>query len=73
LAGSDKEHIDMKIVTIKEVSARLGIPEATLRYWRFLGSQGPKSFTLGRRVVYAEEDVEAWIQAQYDAADKQPA
>lgn len=58
----------MKIMTIKEVSERTRVPEATLRYWRHLGTTGPKSFTLGRRVVYSEDDVEAWLQRQYDQA-----
>ena len=55
----------MKIMTLKEVAERTRTPEATLRYWRHLGTQGPKSWTLGSRVVYAE----AWIKAQCDAAD----
>lgn len=49
-----------------EVAEMLGLPEATLRYWRHLGT-GPKSFTLGpRRVVYKESDVMAWVTEQYD-------
>ena len=59
----------MKIMTIKEVAERTRTPEATLRYWRHLGTKGPKSWTLGSRVVYTAEDVEAWIEAQYAAAD----
>lgn len=59
----------MKILTIKEVSAKTGIPEATLRYYRHLGDRGPKSWTIGgRRVVYYEDDVDAWIAAQYAKA-----
>ncbi len=46
----------------------LGIPEATLRYWRWVG-EGPKSFKLGaRKVAYKREDVLAWMEAQYAAA-----
>lgn len=56
-----------KLLRTTEVSKLLSTPEATLRYWRALGT-GPKSFTLGpRRVVYREDDVLAWVQAQYDA------
>jgi hypothetical protein len=41
------------------------VPEGTLRYWRHLGS-GPKSFKMGpRRVVYREQDVLEWVDAQY--------
>lgn len=57
-----------KIMTVKEVSERTGVPEATLRYYRLLGDRGPKSWNLGRRVVYYEDDVEAWIAAQYAKA-----
>ena len=57
---------------IPEVSAMTGIPEATLRWYRHAGVGGPRSFKLGRRVMYREEDVLAWMQAQYDA-DPEPA
>lgn len=42
------------------VSERTGVPLNTLRYYRMQGT-GPQSFKLGRRVMYAVEDVEAWI------------
>lgn len=48
------------------VSDETGIPAATLRYWRH-ADIGPASFTLGRRVVYRPEDVEAWIRSQEQA------
>ena len=47
-------------LTIAEASDRLRTPEATLRYWRHMG-KGPKSFKLGRRVLYEAADVEAFI------------
>jgi len=57
-----------KLLRTPEVAELLGVPEATLRYWRFRG-EGPKSFTLGRKnVVYREDDVLAWVQDQYDKA-----
>ncbi len=43
------------------VSERTGIPVNTLRFYRAQGTGGPPSFKLGRRVVYDESDVEAWI------------
>lgn len=52
------------LLKIDEVSARYGVPEATLRYWRHKG-EGPKSFRLGRRVVYRLDDCEAWLEQQY--------
>jgi DNA-binding transcriptional MerR regulator len=42
------------------VSEKTGIPINTLRYYRAHGL-GPKSFKLGRRVVYDEAQVAAWI------------
>jgi hypothetical protein len=38
---------------------------ATLRYWRHLGT-GPRSFRLGRRVLYRSDDLRSWIDAQHD-------
>lgn len=53
------------ILTLVDVHELTGVPIATLRYWRLQGNgAGPKSFKLGRRVVYAKEDVDAWIAEQ---------
>lgn len=52
--------------TTAEVSERTRVPQETLRYWRHRG-QGPRSFKLGRRVVYDEADVEQWIREQRTA------
>lgn len=60
----------MELLTNNEVSTEWRIPAATLRFWRHKGT-GPKSFKLGRRVMYRRRDVEAWVQAAYDAADEQ--
>ncbi len=48
------------------VADYIGIHEGTLRYWRHAGT-GPASFKLGRRVMYRKADVDAWIEAQYEA------
>lgn len=55
------------LLRLPEVTAKTGIPEATLRFWRHQGV-GPKSAKLGRRVVYREEDVDAWLEAQFAKA-----
>ena len=52
---------------IPEVSAMTGIPEATLRWYRHAGVGGPPNFKLGRRVMYLETDVLAWMQQEYEA------
>jgi len=38
-------------------------PVQTVRYWRHVG-YGPPSFKVGRRVLYAEADVESWIESK---------
>ncbi len=52
------------LLTITEAAELLRSPVATLRYWRHLGT-GPRSFRLGRRVLYRREDLHAWINAQH--------
>jgi len=48
---------------LPEVSSWLGIPEATLRWWR-TRDEGPRSGKLGNRIVYLQSDVQAWLDAQ---------
>lgn len=55
----------MDLLTLPEVAERYRQSPATLRYWRHCGT-GPKSFKVGRRVMYRKADVDAWIEAQYD-------
>jgi excisionase family DNA binding protein len=52
-----------ELLTIREAAALLRAPVATLRCWRHLGT-GPRSFRLGRRVLYRRDDLRAWIDAQ---------
>lgn len=59
------------LLKIPEAAALTGIPEATLRFYRHQGT-GPRSFKLGRRVVYREDDVLAWIEEQYEADRRDP-
>ncbi|GAA4698000.1 helix-turn-helix domain-containing protein [Nocardioides nanhaiensis] len=49
-----------QFMTTEEVAELLRSSPATLRYWRHVG-RGPRSFKAGRRVLYAREDVHAWI------------
>lgn len=49
-----------RYLTTDEVAEMLRTPKETVRYWRHI-HQGPKSFKVGRRVLYAVEDVEAFI------------
>lgn len=44
------------------------IPRNTWYHWRATG-KGPKSARLGRRVVYRRSDVDAWVEAAFEAAE----
>jgi excisionase family DNA binding protein len=52
-----------ELLTIAEAAQLLRAPVATLRYWRHLGT-GPRSFRLGRRVLYRRDDLNTFIDAQ---------
>jgi excisionase family DNA binding protein len=56
-----------ELLTITEAADLLRAPVATLRYWRHLGT-GPRSFRLGRRVLYRVDDLQAWIAEQHARA-----
>jgi DNA-binding transcriptional MerR regulator len=59
---------DHELLTITEAADLTRAPLATLRYWRHLGT-GPRSFRLGRRVVYRRTDLLEWIAAQQAGSD----
>jgi excisionase family DNA binding protein len=48
-------------LTTDEVAEMLRTPAETVRYWRHIG-KGPRSFKLGRRVLYDVRDVESFIE-----------
>ena len=52
-----------ELLTITEAAAIVRAPVNTLRYWRHLGT-GPASFRVGRRVLYRQSDLIAWIHTQ---------
>ncbi|WP_367593363.1 helix-turn-helix transcriptional regulator [Mycobacterium colombiense] len=54
---------DVVLMSTTEVSAELGIPVGTLRYYRSSG-RGPASFRLGGRIRYRRADVMAWVDDQ---------
>jgi excisionase family DNA binding protein len=56
-------------MTTGEVAELVRAPAETVRYWRHVG-RGPRSFKIGRKVLYARSDVERWIA---DAREAQPA
>ncbi len=53
-----------RLLQLQEVAERTTFSENTLRYWRQKG-QGPRAVKIGRRLVYRESDVDAWIAEQF--------
>jgi predicted DNA-binding transcriptional regulator AlpA len=56
----EADEMDARFLTTLEVADLCRTSPETVRYWRHVG-KGPKSFKVGRRVLYGVEDVEAWI------------
>lgn len=56
-------HAGDELMTLKEVAALVCVPEATLRYWRHLGT-GPHGFRIGRSVRYWRNEVIHWLGEQ---------
>lgn len=54
-----------KLLTVPEVAHALRTPPGTLRYWAHKGT-GPHSFKVGRRRLYREVDVKAWLKERVD-------
>ncbi|PSK99754.1 excisionase family DNA binding protein [Haloactinopolyspora alba] len=54
-----------EFMTTNELAEMLRTSPETCRYWRHRGT-GPRSFKVGRRVLYDRADVEAWIKAARD-------
>lgn len=51
-----------RYLTTPEVAQLCRTSAETVRYWRHVG-QGPASFKVGRRVLYDERDVTAWLES----------
>jgi hypothetical protein len=57
-------------MTTAEVAARFRRPEATVRWWRYIG-YGPESVKVGKHALYPVEAVEAFeAQLRAEAAEK---
>jgi hypothetical protein len=52
----------MKLLTAKQLSLVLGIPDGTLRYWRNVGL-GPVWHKLEGSIRYDIRDVEAYVES----------
>jgi excisionase family DNA binding protein len=56
-----------KLLTTEEVAALTRVSVHTVRFWRKHGT-GPRGFRLGKRVVYSEHDVQAWLHERRSAS-----
>ena len=58
-------------LSTRQASEYLGVPEATLRWWRSRGKREPKSYALSpRHVVYDLVDLDAWVAAQKENTER---
>lgn len=57
-----------RYLTVDEVAELLRTTPATVRHWRFT-KRGPEATKVGRRVLYEERAVLAWIDAQQAAPE----
>ena len=52
--------MEPKYLTTEEVAELCRTSPETVRFWRH-ARKGPASFRVGRRVLYAVEDVHTWL------------
>ncbi|WP_168582380.1 helix-turn-helix transcriptional regulator [Gephyromycinifex aptenodytis] len=60
---SDTEGAPERLLSPTELSAWLGVPEATLYVWRHRG-KGPAAIKVGRHLRYRRRVVESWLSSQ---------
>jgi predicted DNA-binding transcriptional regulator AlpA len=58
-------------LTSRQAAEYLGIPEATLRWFRSRGDRGPRSYALSaRHVVYDVADLDTWVERRKVATQR---
>lgn len=55
-------------LTTREVAERLGLSPTTLRIWRTNGT-GPRFYRFHRSIFHKREDVDAWIDENYQLVE----
>lgn len=50
------------LMSVDDLAAYLGVPVATVRRWRYTGTDGPRSMKVGRHVRYRRADVDRWLE-----------
>lgn len=58
-----------KLLTIPEVAELLGKSKRSVE-WMVYAKTGPRSAKIAGRRVFRESDIEAWIDAQFEEAEK---
>ena len=59
-----------QLLDTDQLAAILPVTAETLRFWRHMG-KGPKYFKIGgRKVYYRQEDVDAWLEQQYQDSNR---
>ena len=53
----------LELLTSAETAEVLRVPVRTLYVWRGAG-RGPRSYRVGKHVLYRRADVEAWLEEQ---------
>lgn len=70
LAGDDSARLSHELLSPDQVAALLpGVTKGTLAMWRY-EHKGPKHYKLGRKVVYALDELEEWLAASAAGADR---
>ena len=59
--------MDDELLTAQQVAEKYPVAEATLKYWRHRRT-GPRYARLGRRIVYRQSDLDAWVDAQFETS-----
>lgn len=59
--------IEHEYLTTDDLALLLRTSPESIRYWRHV-RRGPTSFKAGRRVLYARDDVRAWLEERRQAA-----
>lgn len=52
-----------RYLTIEELAELARVSPNTVRKWRHL-NQGPRATKVGGRVIFAQADVDAWLEGQ---------
>jgi predicted DNA-binding transcriptional regulator AlpA len=55
----------LELMTANDVAELTRSPVSTVRYWRYRGT-GPRSFRIGKRIVYRRIDVQTWLTDQLE-------